>query len=327
MLPGGQHLGEADGQRFCSVYGITREGNFENTGKSNPTLLSGDPAVRQEMAALRQRLLEARNKRPQPGRDEKCLVAWNALLAGAMARAGFVFGEKSWFETAIRIGDWIWNSMRDGEDRLAAVAYDGEATGDGTLNDYAYSAEACLSIAAGADWMSPGSSGEWIVRATRLLEAAEKGFKDPDGLGYFFTRKGASELVHRKKDWYDNATPAGNSCLLHANTLLEALVEDRHFAETSTEMSTAYPGIVNTSPAAASHALSAMVYRAIGIAVVKVRPGTDLDSLRQALVERPWRPVFLLVDESVGQEGCYQLCVATRCLAPTDSVEEIVEAL
>ena len=81
------------------------------------------------------------------------------------------------------------------------------------------------------------------------------------------------------------------------------------------------------APAAASHALSSLVYQAIGIATVKVRNGTDLEPLRKALVDRPWRPVFIQIDTTGSQTTGYQLCVGTQCLAPTDSVMDVVENL
>ena len=41
-------------------------------------------------------LLAAREKRIRPGRDEKILVSWNALMAKGMARAARVFDKPEW---------------------------------------------------------------------------------------------------------------------------------------------------------------------------------------------------------------------------------------
>jgi uncharacterized protein YyaL (SSP411 family) len=318
-------LGEADGDRFCEIYGITMEGNFENTGKSNPALLSGDPEEREQLAEAREKLLASRMERPQPGRDEKCLLAWNALLAGGLSRCAFTFGNTGWMDRALHICQWIWDGMRTAENRLASLAYDGQPAGTGTLDDYAYAAEAFLSVAAVVDWAKPGESAVWIERAGILLEVADQDFRDPDGIGFYFTPENAPGLVHRKKVWYDNATPSGNSCLLNAHALMECLSADPRHPQTASVLATAYPGIVSTAPAAAGHALSGLTHRAIGVAVIKARQGTSLESLRKALAERPWRPVFL---QSVEDLPCqFQLCVGSRCLAPTDSVSEIAASL
>src|SRR5258706_15265346 len=41
--------------------------------------------------AAREKLLTAREKRVRPGRDEKILVSWNALMAKGMAHAARIF--------------------------------------------------------------------------------------------------------------------------------------------------------------------------------------------------------------------------------------------
>ena len=84
---------------------------------------------------------------------------------------------------------------------------------------------------------------------------------------------------------------------------------------------------MNSSPAAASHALAGLVHRAIGHAVIKVRPGVDLEEVRKALVTKPWRPVFLIVDLTEAIGSAYQLCVGTQCLEPTNRLDEVIEKL
>jgi len=217
--------------------------------------------------------------------------------------------------------------MRDSQNQLFSVGYGESSSGTGNLNDYAYTAEAFFALAAVVDWVQPGDSSKWAERGKLLLDVVDNQFADSEGLGYFFVSSEQDELVHRKKDWYDNATPAGNSCLIHAHTALFALTGDSRSGKLLGQMETAYPGIMNTSPAAASHALSGLIYRAIGYAVIKVRPGVDSEELRRAIVEKPWRPVFILVDGEDTLPADYQLCVGTQCLAPTDSLEEVVERL
>jgi uncharacterized protein YyaL (SSP411 family) len=320
-------LGEAEGKRFCEAYGITPEGNFEGSGMSNPALLDGDPEVREGFRAARKQLLEHRNSRPQPGRDDKLLTAWNALLVRGLAQAAVTFGRLDWVEMAIQLADWIWGTMRHDEDRLYSVAYEEDAKGNGTLDDTANAAQAFLSLAAIADWHKPGQSAVWQERARILAEAALTRFRDASETGFFFTGTDHEALVHRKKDWFDNATPSGNASMAHVFSILGSLTGDADYANELERLKPAYPGIVSASPAAASHALSAFAWQAIGIAVVKCRPGADLDALRAALVARPWRPVFIQTTDDPALTADYQLCVGTQCLAPTNSPDEIAGQL
>jgi uncharacterized protein YyaL (SSP411 family) len=320
-------LGETEGNRFCEAYGITPEGNFEDSGLTNPVLLEGDPELRDQLGDARARLLEARARRPQPGRDEKCLTAWNGLLVRALARAGWAFGRRDWLDAARRLGSWIWETMRHGDDRLHTVAYNGQPRGNGHLDDYANTIEGFLALAAVADWAEPGEATLWRERAARLAESVELHFRDPAAVGYYFTSDDHEALVHRKKDWFDNAIPSGNASMAHVYGALEALTGEAAHGATAERLKVAYPGIVQAAPAAASHALAAFTQRATGIAVIKARPGSDLEALRQALTGRPWRPVFLRTDAPEDQSAAFQLCVGTECLPPTDSPEEVAEQL
>ncbi|MEX0322308.1 MAG: thioredoxin domain-containing protein [Puniceicoccaceae bacterium] len=318
-------LGAEDGKAFCDTYGITSEGNFENSGKSNPALLEGDPEIRDAFADARRKLLRARDERPQPGLDNKCLTSWNAMLARGLARAAFTFGEKSWLDSAIHIASWIWDRMRHDDDRLNRVAYGSDVMGSGNLNDYAHSAEAFLALAAVIDWAHPGESGKWLSRAEVLVRSIQAHFKDASGLGCFFTADDHDKLVHRKKEWFDNSTPSGNSSLLQSMVMLEALTDDPELPKEIETFKAAYPGITHAAPSAASHALSALVHRGMGLITVQYREGADLEVLREAIAASPWRPVFLKPDPTGTQPASYQLCVGTQCLAPTDSAAEIAE--
>ncbi len=320
-------LGESEGARFCDVYGITSEGNFEDTGLSNPALLDGDPATRDALAEARSRLLEARNQRPQPGLDTKCLTSWNALLVRGLARAGWAFGNPQWVTAAETLAEWIWGTLRAEGNRLHTVAYNGKARGNGHLDDYANTIEGFLALSAVIDWVRPGASSTWLERARLLIDRVRIHFKDPAAVGYFFTSDDHESLIHRKKDWFDNATPSGNASLAHAFSALEALTGEGGFAAEAEELKVAYPGIVNAAPAAAGHALSAFVNKAVGIAVIKARPDADLEALRAVVAARPWRPVFLQATAGTDQKAAFQLCVGTECLPPVDDPQALAENL
>ncbi len=92
-----QILGEETGTRFCRVYDVTTRGNFDGQNILNlPKTLAQCAAILQcdsqplesELAAARRQLFEARARRVRPGKDDKILVSWNALMIQALARGG-----------------------------------------------------------------------------------------------------------------------------------------------------------------------------------------------------------------------------------------------
>ncbi|MFW6353665.1 MAG: thioredoxin domain-containing protein, partial [Verrucomicrobiota bacterium] len=260
-------LGEADGAAFCEAYGITETGNFEH-GQSQPVLLEPDFETRAAFADQRARLLRARAQRMPPGRDEKVLVAWNTLALGGLAEAAWTFGRRDWMERARALFDGIWDTLvatEGGELRLARGAYEGESFGQGVLDDYASLAEASLDLAAYLDWLEPGAAATYIDRARQLAETVFARFDDREGLGFFYTDERQNDVLQRKKEWFDNATPSGQSGLLHVARDLAQLTGEASWAERFEQLSAAYPGYAERAPQAIGHALAAITQAATGV--------------------------------------------------------------
>ena len=87
---------DEDALRFKQAYGVSAQGNWEGHNILNR---SADPRLRDEpyerdLATLRRRLFEARERRVKPGWDDKVLADWNGLMIAALVRAGMRFGRK-----------------------------------------------------------------------------------------------------------------------------------------------------------------------------------------------------------------------------------------
>ncbi len=318
-------LGPEEGAAFRTAYAVTEEGNFEH-GRSQPVLVEADFEKRQALASARARLLEARGQRARPATDTKVIAAWNALVIRGLAHGAAVFDRPEWFATAARAARWILNHMLRPDGSLARVAYDDTVSGHATLEDYALLAEATLALASVAEAFEPGTAADWRAHAARLADAAAERFRDPKAMGFFSSGADRADLVHRKKDWLDNATPSGNSALVHVFSALYALSgEARHAAERD-RLRPAYTGLAERAPSAVGHALAGFTLDATGLAVLKGGRGTDWPAALKALRAKPWRPVFLQPADDL-PSGTFQLCVGTQCLAPTKNLAEVMEQL
>jgi uncharacterized protein YyaL (SSP411 family) len=319
-------LGEEDGATFCEAYDVTTEGNFEH-GASNP-VLTADFEQRQVLAPLRTKLLEARSERPAPSRDEKQVTAWNALLIRGLAEAGFAFGRKEWLTLARETADWAWDNLRHEDGTLHAVRYPGKnAAGPGFLDDYAFLAEAILTLASFVDWIEPGASSTYQARAIELAEIALARFRDPKLPGFFFTADDQEAPAQaRKKLWYDNALPSGNSSLLRVFASLHQLTGEQRWFREFLEARAGYPNLARRVPQGIGHALAALAEQAIGITVIKIKDG-PVEPLVETLRQKPYRLVHLRVTEDPEQPTGYQLCVGTECKQPSEDVLEITRLL
>ncbi|HZP88414.1 MAG TPA: thioredoxin domain-containing protein, partial [Burkholderiales bacterium] len=134
-------------------YGIDGPPNFEGHAWHLRIIRPLDEVARERgveleraemlLQAARAKLFAAREGRPHPGRDEKVLTAWNALMIQGMAHAGRVFGRADWLDSARRALDFVRAALwRDG--RLLATYKNGEAHLMSYLDDHAFLLAALL---------------------------------------------------------------------------------------------------------------------------------------------------------------------------------------
>ena len=316
-------LGPSLARELRAAYNITGEGNFEH-GKSNPALVEEDFAARVKLAHARRQLREYREaERVPPGKDTKINNAWNSMMIRALADAGFYFDRPKWTQRARKAIDFLWSELVTETSKgiqLKAVYYEsGGANVDAFLHDYALLAEACLAVASKIDWIEPGASAIYQARAQACVDQAMQYFADEHSIGYYFTAKGAETPVARRKEWFDNATPSGNSVMLHALSGLHALTGDSRYAAELEATLPAYADYAGKVAAGVAHGLEAAATYQSGVAVIKVGVDVDMNALRKALAAKAWRRTFVQqsMDLSPNQ---IQVCLGTQCLSPEDDL-------
>jgi uncharacterized protein YyaL (SSP411 family) len=208
-----QVLGPADAKRFFALYQLT----------SVPTEPGGAGVLRvrpdrkatmterirlgrelDELAPLRAKLLEVRDRRKQPLRDEKIVIGLNGLAIATLARAGRVFDTTAWVSAAKSAAGFLWaRAFDEAAGRLRHHLYRGEPRGEGFLDDYAQ-------LALG--FMALGEASEepiWLTRASALADAMVKRFVRVDG--FIVTNVGDATLIVPPVDLQDHDTPSGTS--------------------------------------------------------------------------------------------------------------------
>ncbi len=130
----------------------------------------------QQLAPQRRALLAARNRRPQPRRDDKVVIADNALAIRALAQAGMTLDDPALTAAAQRAADWIWQHAWNPRQHVLLHQWVGGHAGHaGFLDDYAELARAYLALA------SVQHDARWQQRASELAEAMLTHFATADG--------------------------------------------------------------------------------------------------------------------------------------------------
>ena len=221
-------LGPEDGALVCAYYGATPEGNFEEKNilylpRPAETVAKqmNVPVERLQEAVERGRrvLFEAREKRVKPGRDEKILAAWNGLMLASFAEASVILDRAGYREVAGRNAQFILDHLRR-DASLLHVYKDGQAKLNGYVDDYAFVASAFVTL-----YETTGTI-TWLEEAIALTDRMIEEFWDEEEGGFFYTGKSSEQLIVRTKDFFDNATPSGDS--VAADLLLRLTVLTGH---------------------------------------------------------------------------------------------------
>ncbi len=200
-------LGADDGAWAAGLLGVTPAGTFEHG--SSTLQLRQDPDDLDRWIRIRSLLLAARQARPQPGRDDKVVAAWNGLAIAALADAGALLERPDWIDAAIECADLLVRVHLDDHGRLARVSRDGGAgQHPGVLEDHADVAEGLLALVAAT------SDPVWLSFAEQLVDVVLTHYARPGG-GFFDTADdsidGRLAVIKRPEDPTDNATPSGLS--------------------------------------------------------------------------------------------------------------------
>jgi uncharacterized protein len=174
----------------------------------------------QRLAALRAKLLSARERRVRPGLDDKVLADWNGLMIAALVNAGLPFEEPTWLETAARAFLSVDGKMAHG-DRLGHSWRAGKLVFPGLASDHAAMIRAALAL--------HEATGEhaYLERALAWQATLDRHYANPDDGGYFLTADDAEGLVVRPASTTDEATPNPNAVAAH-NLIRLAVFTGQH---------------------------------------------------------------------------------------------------
>ena len=286
-------LGEPDARWAADLFGVTESGTFEHG--ASVLQLPADPDDPERFADVVERLRQARERRPQPARDDKVVAAWNGLAITALLEfanvchanasddpAPLQLAEQA-TNAAVRAAELLVRLHLDGTDRLRRVSRHGEAGQPaGMLEDYGCVAEAFCAV------HQATGDGSWLERARTLLDTALRRFAAPGG-GFYDTADDAERLVVRPADPTDNATPSGLTATVTALIGYAALTGSLSYREAAEAALSTVGTLIGRHPRFAGWgcaAAEAMLAGPLEIAIAMPRDGRWW---QDPLVRTAWR--------------------------------------
>jgi uncharacterized protein YyaL (SSP411 family) len=273
---------------FAFFYDVSPEGNWEgkNVLHRRRTVPEGakvlgvtTETLEQSLATSRATLYLARKERVPPLLDDKVITAWNGLMIAAMAKGKRVLGEQRYLDSAERAARFALTTLRRPDGGLFRTARGGRAHIAAYLEDYAYLADALVSL------YEAGGGEEYLREAATLADRLISDFGDADG-AFFATAKDHEALVARPREGHDGAIPNANAVAARALSRIGRQLERPEFLTRARAAIDAHGGLVNRAPRAFATSLAVIDFleaKPSELAVIGV-PGTpDRTALEHAI--------------------------------------------
>ncbi len=266
------------GPDFKAVFDVTAGGNWEGKTILNRSAAEGLLPEAEE-AALRtqvERLLNIRESRIPPGRDDKVLADWNGLMIAALARASAIFAEPAWLGLARDAFTFITEGMQDGS-RLAHSFREGRTLDLAFVEDYAAMADAALAL------FQHTQERPFLDQAIAWVQELDDHHLDQEQGGYYQTSAATSDVLVRPKTAQDGPAPAGNGQMVSVLARLADLTGETRYRDRADALISTFSGDVRKNPLSHTALLSglAMLEHPIQI-VLAGAPTPSFDELFQA---------------------------------------------
>jgi hypothetical protein len=220
-------LNEEEAKLICRFYDVSEAGNWEHTNilwvpQPLDTFLAEQGIDAQAWEALllnaSHKLLQYRAKRVRPLLDDKILLNWNALMVSALCKAYAALQVTAYrnlaeqailfLETNCQVDENWYHTYKNGQARVPAF-----------LDDYAYLIRAYI------DLQEVTGDTTYLEKARQLTSFVLQAFGEENGVFCYYTPESQKDVVVRKKEVYDGATPSGNA-VMALNLLYLGMVYD-----------------------------------------------------------------------------------------------------
>jgi hypothetical protein len=221
----------SDSDIFCIYFDVTDGGNFEgNTILANNIKSSAlafkfgktEDEINKIISDGLSKLLQIRNKRVQPGKDDKILTAWNGLMISAFVKGYRISGESKYLNAALTASNF-YRKQFERYGILHRVFKDNKSNLNAYLDDYAYLINSVVDV------FEVTGDSDYLNFAIKLSDYLIEHFWDDKNGNFFFTADDHEKLIIRPKSNYDLSMPSGNSVAANAFLRLNCLTQKEKF--------------------------------------------------------------------------------------------------
>jgi uncharacterized protein YyaL (SSP411 family) len=332
----------ADAELFSDTYNVTGEGNWEHTNilwlpvsikKIADKNGIAEDVLAEKIKLCRVKLLLERAKRVRPGLDDKILLGWNALMITACCKAYAALSSGGYLQLALTNINFLEKNLRDENGEWHHTWKNNQSKHKAFLDDYAYLIEAYIRLQE-----VTGNEG-FLLKARELTTYVIEFFEDNDSEYFFYTPSYQEDVVVRKKEIYDGATPSGNAVMAYNLFYLSIVFDNRLWREKAEKMVNALGPVIIQHPTSFgvwAGVLQQMIYGIDEIAVIGDEAYKKLQEINQNYIPNKIIqaakdandkfPLFRGKENKSGRTLLY-LCRNYACNQPVEHVEGLLSQL
>ncbi len=328
----------SDSEIFCQAFNISDRGNWEYTNilwqpealnavalKSGLTL----EALMHIINNAKQILLKARQKRIKPALDNKVLLSWNALTVISLCKAYSAFENEAYINLAKRSIGFIEQYLFNVESAHLVHSWNKLSSEQPAfLDDYAALIKAYI-------FLSQVTANEnYLLKARVLTEKCIELFSDDEERFFYFTSKNQSDILMRKIEFYDGATPSGNSLMAENLLKLSVFFDMPEWRQRSENMILYMGNLAKKYPVSFGRWCLNLLLLEYGLKEIVVMSENYMPLLKQVLKEYlPFRIIqsagapsdnwpLLRGKPILSNQTKIYICVNYECFQPATSFEE-----
>jgi uncharacterized protein len=331
-----------DAGLFNDFFDITAKGNWE--GKNILRILKNTAVFAKEKGIAEddlqqvisrglQQLLTVRSERIRPITDDKILLGWNALMITALCKTAAALQEESYKLLAVQTMDFILQKFKKAGYEYYHTYKNGVAKYPAFLDDYAYLIQACIYL------QEITSDNQYLDIAKEITTFVIINFTDEATDYFYFTHHSQSDIVVRKKEVYDGATPSGNSIMAENLFYLSIVYNIPQWEARAHKILTGLGSAIIKYPTSFGIWASLFLKNTFGINEVLIT-GTEFAQMRDKVLaeyipgkvlqsgsckENERFPMFK--GKKIEAETLIYLCRQYSCKTPVNSIIKLVEMI
>jgi uncharacterized protein YyaL (SSP411 family) len=328
-----------EAELFCDFYDVTEHGNWEHTNilriKKMPEQFAADADISEAelssfLHSAKDKLMQERDKRIRPLLDDKILLGWNTLMNIALSHAYSATLNERYKELAVANMSFI-------ESKLSVNGkwhhtYKTEARINAFLDDLAYLVSTYIYL------QEITGNSEYLIKAKELTEYIIQHFSDESESFFYFTNKDQKDVIVRKKEIYDGATPSGNAVMCFNLIYLSKVFDLTDWHERAVGMINSLRSAITRYPTSFAYWAQCAQNEVMEINEIAIVGDEAFEKLKQLLPHFLPNKVLqsslkdaenfpLLRNRMQAQSTSIFLCKNYTCLQPVQLTEDLLRTL